>query len=79
MPGPPGVHRIVDRPEDHEAPGAWDWDRDARRRLDAAASSAARRFLHHGAGDEACWRCEAAPAAGRLGLCGSCRDELRTG
>ncbi len=70
------LHRIVDRPEHHEAPGAFDWDRRARRRRDAAASDAARRFLHAG-GDDDCWRCEAAPAAGRLGLCPPCLDDLR--
>ena len=77
MPGrPDGIHRIVDRPEAHEAPGAWDWDRHARRRLDDDASAAARSFLQAGE-EEACWRCEAAPAAGTVGLCGPCLDELR--
>lgn len=74
---PRDVHRIVDHPDDHEAPGAWDWDSGARRRLDAAASSAARRFLEAEAQAESCWRCEVAPAAGALGLCTPCLDELR--
>ena len=70
------LHRIVDRPEHHEAPGAYDWDRPARRRRDAAASDAARRFLDGGA-DETCWRCEVAAPAGSLGLCQPCLDDLR--
>ena len=77
MTQPRGVHRIVDRPEDHEAPGAWDWDRGSRRRLDDAAASAARRFLVAEAEAESCWRCEVAPAEGAIGLCTPCLDELR--
>ena len=73
------VLRIVDRPEHHEAPGACDWDGGARRRRDATAVHAARRFLRSGeAAGEECWRCEAAEADSPLGLCRSCRDELRT-
>lgn len=72
------VHRIVDRPEDHEAPGAWEWDRSARQQLDDAASRAARRFLEVEHAAEECWRCEVADASSRVGLCGQCLDELRT-
>ena len=72
------LRRIVDRPEHHEAPGAYAWDRRARRRRDDAASSAAQRFLQRPAtGDEECWRCEVAAAAGSLGLCQACLDDLR--
>ena len=71
------VHRIVDRPEHHEAPGAWEWERTARQQLDAAASQAATRFLEVEAQAEQCWRCEAAVAAGALGLCAPCLEELR--
>jgi hypothetical protein len=78
VPGPAADRRIVDRPEDHEAPGAWDWDPEARRRRDAAADAAARRFLLSGTTEEECWRCEAVPAAGRLGLCAPCHAELRS-
>ena len=76
---PPEVRRIVDRPEDHEAPGAWDWGPAARRRRDADAAFAAHRFLAEAAGVDGCWRCEVAAAAGSLGLCPPCLDELRTG
>lgn len=68
--------RIVDRPEHHEAPGAFDWD--TRRQRDAEAEQAAERFLAATAlGDQACWRCEAVAAAGPLGLCPPCHDALR--
>ena len=79
-PGASGeVHRIVDRPEDHEAPGAWDWDRTARRRRDVAALHAARLFLgHEGSADDDCWRCEVAPSAASVGLCAPCLAELRS-
>ena len=81
MPEPAGAdrfRRIEDRPEHHEAPGAWAWDRRARRRRDAAASSAAQRFLQAaGTAEDECWRCEVAAAAGSLGLCQACLDHLR--
>lgn len=71
--------RIVDRPEHHEAPGAWEWDGSARQQRDHVASQAARRFLEvEQAADEDCWRCEAALAASPVGLCEPCLTELRT-
>ena len=73
------VHRIVDRPEHHEAPGAWEWDRSSRQQRDAVASRAARRFLEvEPTAGEGCWRCEAAPAASPVGLCTPCLTELRS-
>lgn len=72
------VRRIVDRPEHHDAPGAWDWAEAERRRRDTLASHAARRFLDsEPVAPEDCWRCEAAAAAEPIGLCSACLDELR--
>lgn len=76
---PVRLHRIVDRPEGHDAPGAWSWDEKARRRRDAAARHAAGRFLDGGHEGDDCWRCEAAVAVGALGLCRPCLDELQDG
>jgi hypothetical protein len=73
------VRRIEDRPEHHEAPGAWEWDEQERRRRDARASRAADRFLDASAVAEDCWRCEAASSTSRVGLCETCLADLRGG